>query len=105
LLPCVSYYTHTIGFALQTQLDSFFSSWMAGGNGVTLTPKGLALAGSQGQLGNAANAALLGLVYGRYSGGADGILRACWARRQVTLSSITCILFLGGLISISSAPK
>ncbi|CAL8470909.1 g10451 [Coccomyxa elongata] len=67
----------------KAQLDSFFNRWTHGGNGVVLTTKGLALAGSIGQLSNAANAALLGLLYGRYSGGGDGIARACWARRQV----------------------
>lgn len=56
---------------------------MHGDNGVAYTPEGLAFAGSEGQLRNNANAALLGLVYARYSGGGDGILRACWARRQV----------------------
>ncbi len=73
----------------QAQLDSFFDNWMHGGNGVTLTPNGMALAGSKGQLGNAGNAALLGLVYGRYSGGGDGLLRACWARRQVSHLSVS----------------
>lgn len=55
---------------------------------MVLTANGLALAGSKGQLSNAANAALLGLLYGRYSGGGDGLARACWARRQVAKLSV-----------------
>ena len=60
---------------------------------MVLTAKGLALAGGRGQLSNAASAGLLGLLYGRYSGGGQGIARACWASRQVAeLSSSASFL-------------
>lgn len=56
---------------------------MNGGNGVVYTPGGLAYAGADGQLRNAANAALLALAYARLRNDYRGIQIACWARGQV----------------------
>ncbi len=64
-------------------MDAFLSAWTGGGSGVAITPGGLAYAGGEGQLRNAANAALLALAYARGRHDYRGVQLACWARWQV----------------------
>ena len=74
----------------QAQVDTFFTAWTEGSpSRVSYTPGGLALAGSEGHLRNAANAALLALVHARHSSGFDAVRLACWARNQVSDHSLT----------------
>ena len=68
---------------LQGQVDAFFVAWTRGGSGVAYTPQGLAVAGSEGGLRNAASAALLALVHARHGSGFGAVRLACWARDQV----------------------
>ncbi len=68
---------------LQAQVQALFTAWTEGSAAVAYTPQGLARAGSEGQLRNAANAALLAMVHARRSSGFYSIRLACWARSQV----------------------
>ena len=68
---------------LQAQVQAFLTAWTEGSAAVAYTPQGLARAGSEGQLRNAANAALLAMVHARHSSGFHSIRLACWARSQV----------------------
>ena len=68
---------------LQAQVQAFFTAWTEGSASVAYMPQGLAQAGSEGQLRNAANAALLAMVHARHSSGFYGVRLACWARGQV----------------------
>ena len=71
---------------LQAQMQAFFTAWTQGNSSVSYTPQGLALAGSEGYLRNAANAALLALVHARQNSGFGSVRLACWARDQVFLT-------------------
>ena len=72
-----------ISAIVQAQVDAFFTAWTQGGSAVAYTPQGLAVAGAEGVLRNAANAALLALVHARHSSGFGALRLACWAREQV----------------------
>ncbi len=82
----------SVGAPLQNQVEAFITAWTQGGSGVAYTPQGLAVAGTQGVLRNAANAALLALVHARHSSGYGAVRLACWARDQVCKASHqTCL--------------
>lgn len=75
-------------------MQTFFTSWTQGGPSVAYTPGGLALAGNEGRLRSAANAALLALVHARHSSGFGSVRLACWARGQVFSAHPFCDIML-----------
>ena len=64
------------------------------------TPQGLAVAGSEGALRSAANAALLALVHAKHSSGFGAVRLACWARDQVSLGSPITARYLHTVLTL-----
>jgi hypothetical protein len=71
IAPSSSYWDGNVQDLVEKEVKSFIVTYMYGENGITLTPRGLSWSPAGAPLSNAANAAMIALLYSKSLG--DGM--------------------------------